>query len=117
MHPLLLGNINNMRDYKYIESLEKSIGYSFLDKDILKRAMTHSSFDADRNYEKLEFLGDAVLQIIVSDYMYEKHHYLSEGEMTVTRAYAVCGDTLGKASAQMCLDKYILIGSSGKKKR
>jgi len=106
-----------MRDYKYIENLEKSIGYSFYDKDLLIRAITHSSYDMDSNYEKLEFLGDAVLQIIVSDYLYEKHHYLSEGEMTVTRAYAVCGETLGKASSNMGLDKFILIGSSGKKKK
>ena len=106
-----------MRDYKYIESLEKAIGYSFLDKDLLTRALTHSSCDADRNYEKLEFLGDAVLQIIISSYLYEKHHYLSEGEMTVTRAYAVCGETLGKASAEIKLDKFIQIGSSGKKKK
>ncbi len=106
-----------MQDYKYIEGLEKAIGYSFLDKDMLIRALTHSSFDADRNYEKLEFLGDAVVQIIISNYLYETHHYLSEGEMTVTRAYAVCGETLGEASLGMGLDKYILIGSSGRKKK
>ncbi|HRX42891.1 MAG TPA: ribonuclease III [Clostridia bacterium] len=106
-----------MQDHKYIESLEKAIGYSFLDKDLLTRALTHSSFEADRNYEKLEFLGDAVVQIIVSNYLYETHHYLSEGEMTVTRAYAVCGETLGKASSQMNIDKYILIGSSGRKRK
>lgn len=104
-------------DYRYITNLEKIIKYSFYDKDLLIRAVTHSSHNANSNYEKLEFLGDSVLQIIISSYLYDKHHYLSEGEMTVTRAYAVCGETLGMAAGDMNLDKYILIGSSGKKKK
>ena len=106
-----------MVDRKFIRNLEKSIGYSFFDKELLIQAITHSSHDQHANYEKLEFLGDSVLQIIISNFLFERHNYLSEGEMTVTRAYAVCGETLGQAGNGMQLDKYIFIGSSGKKKK
>lgn len=106
-----------MLDRKFVRNIEKSIGYSFFDKELLMKAITHSSHDQNHNYEKLEFLGDSVLQIIISRFLFEKHHYLSEGEMTVTRAYAVCGETLGRAGSDMQLDKYIFIGSSGKKKK
>ncbi|MBN2558051.1 MAG: ribonuclease III [Clostridia bacterium] len=106
-----------MIDHKYINGIEKAIGYSFYDKDLLVQALTHSSYNRDVNYEKLEFLGDAVLQIIISRFLYDGHHYLGEGEMTVTRAYAVCGETLGKAGDDMQLDKFILIGSSGKNRK
>jgi len=106
-----------MIDRKFINNLEKSIGYSFFDKELLLKAITHSSHDQNQNYEKLEFLGDSVLQIIISRFLYENHPYLSEGEMTVTRAYAVCGETLSLAGEDMQLDKYIFIGSSGKKRK
>ncbi|MCD6321961.1 MAG: ribonuclease III [Clostridiales bacterium] len=106
-----------MLDRKFIGNIEKAIDYSFFDKELLMQAITHSSHDQHHNYEKLEFLGDSVLQIIISRFLFDKHHYLSEGEMTVTRAYAVCGETLGRASSEMQLDKYIFIGSSGKKKK
>ena len=106
-----------MLDRKFIGNIEKAIDYSFFDKELLMQAITHSSHDQHHNYEKLEFLGDSVLQIIISRFLFDKHHYLSEGEMTVTRAYAVCGETLCRASSEMQLDKYIFIGSSGKKKK
>ncbi len=106
-----------MLDRKIVRNIEKAIGYSFFDKELLMKAITHSSHDQHNNYEKLEFLGDSVLQIIISRFLFDKHHYLSEGEMTVTRAYAVCGETLGRAGSEMQLDKYIFIGSSGKKKK
>ena len=106
-----------MLDRKFVGNIEKAIGYSFFDKELLMQAITHSSHDQHNNYEKLEFLGDAVLQIIISRFLFDKHHYLSEGEMTVTRAYAVCGETLGRAGSEMQLDKYIFIGSSGKKRK
>lgn len=102
---------------KLIKDIEKLINYEFTDKEILKQAITHSSHNQYVNYEKLEFLGDAVLQIIVSRFLFDKHNYLSEGEMTVTRAYAVCGETLSMTSRDMQLDKYIFIGSSGIKKK
>lgn len=102
-----------MKD-KQIKKLEKQLEYVFKDKKLLKRALTHSSKDRKDNYEKLEFLGDSVLQIIISRHLYQEFEHLSEGEMTVTRAYAVCGDTLGLAAEELDLDNYIIIGSSGK---
>lgn len=102
---------------KNVEMVERETGYTFRDKSLLKKALTHSSKDRNENYEKLEFLGDSVLQIIISKHLYENHSELSEGEMTVTRAYTVCGDTLGTAAESMGLYKHIIIGSSGMKRR
>jgi ribonuclease-3 len=100
-----------------VEILERETGYTFKDKSLLEKALTHSSKDRNENYEKLEFLGDSVLQIIISRHLYENHSELSEGEMTVTRAYTVCGDTLGAAAEAMGLHKHIIIGLSGMKRR
>lgn len=91
---------------------EKVIGYEFKDIELLKTALTHSSYDKDNNYEKLEFLGDSILQIIVSEFLFKSHSYLQEGEMTITRAYAVCEDTLYKVSLNLGLNKCIYAGSS-----
>ncbi len=102
---------------KQTGKLEKQLGYEFKNKNLLKRALTHSSKDRENNYEKLEFLGDSVLQIIISRYLFEEFGHLGEGEMTVTRAYAVCGDTLGMAAGGLNLDKHIIIGSSGKARK
>ncbi|MBN2851109.1 MAG: ribonuclease III [Clostridia bacterium] len=102
---------------KYIKNIEKIIGYAFKDKDLIAKAITHSSYDKIENYEKLEFLGDSVLQIIISRYIFDKHIYLNEGQMTVTRAYAVCGETLTKVGKNLGIDKYILIGNSGQKRK
>lgn len=97
---------------KSIASVEKAIGYSFKDKSLLSTALKHSSYDKTENYEKLEFLGDSVLSLVISDFLFRTHNYLQEGEMTVTRAYAVCEESLSKVSKRLGIDKYILIGSS-----
>jgi len=97
---------------KSIASVEKAIGYSFKDKSLLSTALKHSSYDKTENYEKLEFLGDSVVSLVISDFLFTTHNYLQEGEMTVTRAYAVCEESLSKVSKRLGIDKYILIGSS-----
>ncbi|MFA7672513.1 MAG: ribonuclease III [Clostridia bacterium] len=96
-----------------VEAVEKAIGYDFKNKTLLQTALKHSSYDKYDNYEKLEFLGDSVLQIVVSTFLFKTHSYLAEGEMTVTRAYAVCEETLSKISNKLGIDKYIQIGVSG----
>ncbi|MFA5341284.1 MAG: ribonuclease III [Clostridia bacterium] len=101
-------NINE----KSIASVEKAIGYVFKDKILLSTALKHSSYDKSDNYEKLEFLGDSVLSVVISDFLFKTHSYLQEGEMTVTRAYAVCEESLSKVCRRLGIDKYILIGMS-----
>lgn len=76
-----------------LENLEKNIGYKFKNIGLLKNALTHTSYAYEHDVpsnEKLEFLGDSILEFISSDYMYNKYIHLKEGEMTKVRATVVC---------------------------
>ncbi|WP_332310646.1 ribonuclease III [Alkalibacter mobilis] len=98
-------------DTKKIESI---IGYKFGDKRLLKKAMTHSSYINEKsnmeNNERLEFLGDAVLEVIISDYLYKNCPSKTEGELTKIRAKIVCTESLSSVSAHNDFGKYILMG-------
>lgn len=102
-------------EYNFL-SLEKKYNLFFDDKDLLVRAFTHTSYtgDVNGNYERLEFLGDAVLQIIVSDYMYRHDHDEREGVMSKQRAKLVNEVSLNYVMEQEDLVKYIVIGQSMK---
>jgi ribonuclease-3 len=95
-------------------SIEKRIGYRFKDSTLLETALTHSSYsneskDKLENNERLEFLGDAVLSVIVSDYLY--HHFqLPEGELTRIRASLVCESTLAEFAGDIDLGDHLLLG-------
>ena len=99
-----------------IKSLEQKIEYSFKDKKKLLLALTHSSYANERKSEKLasnerlEFLGDAVLNIVTSDYIYNNYPSLPEGEMTKTRASIVCESSLMKCAVKINLGNYLLLG-------
>ena len=76
-----------------MKSLEENIGYTFNDRELLKKALTHTSYAYEHNVEsneKLEFLGDSILEFISSDYLYKNYQNLKEGEMTKVRATVVC---------------------------
>ena len=80
-----------------MEELEKSIGYTFKDKELLKNALTHTSYAYEHHVEsneKLEFLGDSILEFLSSKYIYNNYPQLKEGEMTKVRAEVVCEDSL-----------------------
>lgn len=99
-----------------IEELEKSIGYEFKDKKLLKRALTHSSYSNEQkinkngDYERLEFLGDAVLEMISSVFFYNKYPDMPEGQLTKQRSSYVCEPALAACAREFGLDKYILLG-------
>lgn len=99
-----------------IQSLEKIIGYEFKDKTILRSAITHSSFRNElkinkwEDYQRLEFLGDAVLEIVVSEYLYHNHKDMAEGAMSRLRAAMVCEYALAYCANQINLGDYILLG-------
>ena len=98
-----------------MESLEKNIGYSFKDKSLLKLALTHSSYanemgDASRCNERLEFLGDSVLSLIVSEYIFENFKDRPEGELSKLRASLVCEKSLCEFSKQLNIGEYMLLG-------
>ncbi|NLK88104.1 MAG: ribonuclease III [Clostridiaceae bacterium] len=99
-----------------LRELEDTIGYRFRDKGKLQLALTHSSYANERraegltSNERLEFLGDSVLNIITSDYIYRNHPELPEGEMTKTRAAVVCEFSLFKCAQKINLGKYLYLG-------
>ena len=96
-----------------LEAAEGLIGYQFSDHELLQRCLTHASLTEDRlmSNERLEFLGDAVLGMVVCDYLYEQFPDLLEGEMTKVKSMVVsrrvCAELaqeMGLAEARACLD-------------
>ena len=85
-----------------ISLLEAKIKYNFKDEDVIFTAITHSSYANERkakklNYnERIEFLGDSILSLVISEYLYKMYPNLPEGELTVTRAKIVCENSLSK---------------------
>jgi len=102
--------IGSMSDF------ENAIDYSFKNKQNLLLALTHSSYANENkskklnSNERLEFLGDAVLNIIISEYIYTKYSNLSEGEMTKARANIVCESSLFKCANSIVLGKHLILG-------
>ena len=98
-----------------LEKLEKSIGYVFKDKNILFTALTHTSYAYEnqvQSYEKLEFLGDSILEFISSEYIYNNYPYLKEGEMTKVRAMVVCEESLSKIAKLHNFSDFLNLGKS-----
>lgn len=98
-----------------MDRLEKNIGYTFKNKQLLKNALAHSSYANEKkgsvsSNERLEFLGDSVLSIIVSDYIYANFPNLPEGQLTRLRASLVCEKSLCGFSRQLGVGDYILLG-------
>lgn len=99
-----------------IEELEKTIGYEFKNKELIKHALTHSSFSNEQkinkweNYQRLEYLGDAVLELITSEYLFYNNPGMSEGQMSKTRASMVCEPSLAICAKDINLGKFILLG-------
>ena len=97
-----------------IELFEQKINYEFKNKEYILEALTHSSYsNENKNYpfnERLEFLGDSVLSIVISDYLFKKETKLPEGELTKIRANIVCEESLSEVSKNIHLGKYMLLG-------
>ena len=98
-----------------LEELEKEIGYTFKNRTLLKNALTHTSYAYEhkvKSNERLEYLGDSILEFISSEYLFENFNNLSEGEMTKVRAYAVCEDSLYKIAAKHNFSDFLYLGKS-----
>ena len=98
-----------------LEKLEKSIGYTFKDKNLLINALTHTSYAYENKVEsneKLEFLGDSILEFISSKYIYSKYPKLKEGEMTKVRAEVVCEQSLYKVANKHNFSDFLYTGKS-----
>lgn len=101
---------------KPLQELENKIGYHFEDKLLLRQALTHSSFANEQkinkydDYERLEFLGDAVLELVSSEFLYVRNREMSEGQLTRLRASMVCEQALSYCAREFGLEEYILLG-------
>lgn len=99
-----------------LELLQKRIGYTFNNEKLLKRALTHSSYMNEQkinrtgDYERLEFLGDAVLELVSSEFLYREHTEVPEGELTKMRASMVCEPSLAFCARDIELGQFILLG-------
>lgn len=98
------------------DELEKKINYDFKNKLLLKHALTHSSYANEKknngstHNERLEFLGDSVLSIVISEYLYNHHQHLEEGQLTKIRAKIVCEASLARAARQIGIGKFMFFG-------
>ena len=100
-----------------LATLEQSIGYTFKNKDLLKNALTHTSYAYEhriKSNEKLEFLGDSILEFISSKYLYNNYPKLKEGEMTKVRASVVCEESLYKIASKHNFSDFLYVGKSEK---
>ena len=100
-----------------LENFEEKIGYKFKNINILKNAFTHTSYANEnklQSNEKLEFLGDAILEFTVSEYLYKNYSHLKEGEMTKVRATVVCEDSLHKIALNYQFNNLLYLGRSEK---
>lgn len=97
--------------------LEESIGYVFKDESILRKALTHTSYAYENKIEsneKLEFLGDSILEFISSKFIYNNYPKLKEGEMTKVRADVVCEKSLYKIAYKHNFSDFLYLGKSQK---
>lgn len=104
-----------MNSLKNFEELEEIIDYHFKDKKLLRMALTHSSYANEHrmkrveNNERVEFLGDAVLELIISDYLFHTYKTKNEGKLTKLRSSLVCEYTLAMCAKDISLGKYLLL--------
>ena len=97
---------------------EKKIGYEFTDKKLLITALSHSSYANEnhtRNNERLEFLGDSVLSIIISDYIFKAMKKVDEGDLSKMRATLVCEQSLYEVSKTINLSELVFLGRGEEK--
>ena len=98
-----------------LELLEENIGYKFKNKSLLKQALIHKSYAYEHKVEsneKLEFLGDSILEFVSSKYIYKKYPNLREGEMTKVRATVVCEESLYKIAKRHNFSDFLYLGKS-----
>ncbi|WP_042271958.1 ribonuclease III [[Clostridium] dakarense] len=104
----------NKKILENIDKFEDIIDYKFENKEYILEALTHSSYsNENKNYdfnERLEFLGDSVLSVVVSDYLFKKEKDLPEGELTKLRANIVCEESLSEVANEINLGEHILLG-------
>ena len=100
---------------KNLEEFQEKIGYKFRNIELLKNALTHTSYAYEhkvKSNERLEYLGDSILEFVSSEYLFLNYNSLSEGEMTKVRAFAVCEDSLHKIALEHNFSDFLYLGRS-----
>ncbi len=106
----------NYREREELDKLEQKIGYRFKDRSLIEQALTHSSYVNEhkinrcRDYERLEFLGDAVLEMVSSAVLYKKYPEKKEGELSKLRSTLVCEPALAYCARDIGLENFIRLG-------
>lgn len=101
-----------------MNELEKIIEYRFKNDELLKTALTHSSYANEfrcQSYERLEFLGDSILSIIISEYLYEKMKDIAEGDLSRIRSALVCEESLSSIAKKYGFGQFVLLGNGEEK--
>ncbi|MBQ3558149.1 MAG: ribonuclease III [Agathobacter sp.] len=99
-----------------LKKFQEGIGYTFKNEHLLKQALTHSSYANEKHLkklsdnERLEFLGDAVLEVISSEFLFQNYPNLTEGQLTKLRASIVCEPTLATCTEEIHLGDYLFLG-------
>ena len=104
-------------DKQAVQAVERKLGYTFTNHRLLELALTHRSVSREPqgNYERSEFLGDAVLQLVVSTYLYQKYPNMLEGELAKARSLLVRESTLADVARELELDRYLQVGEGEKR--
>ena len=98
-----------------LKILEKSIGYSFKDKGLLENALIHPSYTNENpkinfDNQRMEFLGDAVLKLIISDYIFKKNNDLAEGKLSILQNNLISNETLANIAKKINLSNFLILG-------
>ena len=103
--------MNNILDFsKNIKKIEKIIEYEFKDKDLLIRAFTHPSFNQKNNYEKIEFVGDSLINSFATVWLYENKKKYNVGELSIEKSQIINNKFLSQVIYYLKLDQYIIVG-------
>lgn len=102
---------------KITKNIEERIGYSFKDKNLVEQAFTHKSSNSDQNYERLEFLGDAIMGAAVSEHLFLAFGKLTEGELSRARAVIVNMENLFDIACRLGIQKFIITEGIEEKNR
>lgn len=102
-----------------IHACEAALGYTFFDKKLIKIALTHSSSTSDKRLdnERMEFFGDAILDLVIREYLFHNYPNHQEGDLTEAKSAVVCRSSLAKASKKMDMKSYLFLGRGIGKKR
>ena len=116
MQPCSLKNLNSKQSRERLQKLMTALGFSFQQPQLLLQALVHSSYAHENpklriaHNERLEFLGDAILDLIISDYLFRKFPQLPEGELTKARAVLVCETTLARRAGELQVGEFLYLG-------